>query len=236
MKIGFGNGGYYRIDGNNNARFFKDELENLHQENMTAIELNCQNANMARYLADVDVVMPEFDYVSLHAPVFPYADNPETRYLMRDIKTACKKYNIDNVVVHPDTVHDWSIFDFVPEVPFSIENMDVRKTTHTTVEEIKELVEKYNFKITLDLQHCFEIDTSMQTAKDFQRELKGLIAQYHLSGLHGEYVHYSLFETKQRQIIEAIEYPELPIIIESTYDNHGDHVKELDYVLTVLKS
>lgn len=73
-----------------------------------------------------------------------------------------KKYNIQNNVFHVDRIKNWDIFLDYNTLPISIENMDNRKNFGKSIKDISFILEKYNFNLTLDLQHCFVNDSSMK--------------------------------------------------------------------------
>ena len=71
----------------------------------------------------------------------------------------------------------------------------------------------------------------MGLAKDFYSKFKDRIAQIHLSGYTG--YHDPIFQTKQEEIIKAIQDFEVPIIIESVLAPE-DLEKERQYILKVI--
>jgi hypothetical protein len=70
----------------------------------------------------------------------------------------------------------------------------------------------------------------MQTAMEFQGLYKDRIVEYHISGHDEEKLHWPLFKTKQDIIIRSLLYPEIPIIIESEFENYDEAGKELNYI------
>ena len=143
----------------------------------------------------------------------------------------CKKFDIRNIVVHPDTVVDWEVFLQYADLPISIENMDDQKNFWKTIEDIASILEKYDFGLTLDVQHCFTNDPSMQLAKDFHEKFSDRIVEYHLSGYDPEKLHYTLFKTEQDIIIDHVLLKDKPIILESCMENYDEGKMELEYVL-----
>jgi hypothetical protein len=141
-----------------------------------------------------------------------------------------KKFSIRNFVFHPDTVRDWSVFGKYPDLPISIENMDDQKLFGRTLEDIQSILSKYDLGLTLDLQHCYVNDPSMNLAKQFQTVFADRIVQYHLSGYEKNLLHYPLYKTRQDEIISALRFPNLPIIIESTLEAEGEQEKEYQYI------
>jgi hypothetical protein len=109
--------------------------------------------------------------------------------------------------------------------------MDDRKTSFRWVEDIKKILYEYpHFNFTLDLQHCFVNDPTMQLAKDFHEAFWDRLVEYHISWHHPEHLHHPLYLTKQDQIIQALENPNIPIIIESGFDEKDWLEKEIQYI------
>jgi len=96
--------------------------------------------------------------------------------------------------------------------------------------DIQSILDKYNFGLTLDLQHCFVNDPTMKLAQDLQMKFHGRIVEYHISGFEEKAPHYPLYETRQDIIIESLIYKTIPIIIESVFDICGDEQDELRYI------
>lgn len=232
MILGFGNGKFYRIHSDSNERF-SDKYMNYCKAGgaVHAIELQCRNEAMIDYLIDIfDYDLSYFSYISLHVPDLIYIDDEGSNRILSKLKILAQKYNINNFVFHTDKNTDWDFLSGNADLPISVENMDERKEKGKFIEDIKLILDKYDYKLTLDLQHCFVNDRSMKLAQDFQDVFKGKIAEYHISGYDSEFLHYPLFKTKQDQIINSLIYKNIPIIIESTFDEIGDHEKELDYI------
>jgi hypothetical protein len=115
--------------------------------------------------------------------------------------------------------------------------MDERKKMWQTVKDIWKILEQNpNFWLTLDLQHCFVNDPSMKLAYDFHKTFWNKIVQYHIAWYDKQYLHYPLFKTKQNNIIQALQKKDIPIIIESTFDEKSDLKKEIEYILSIAKT
>jgi hypothetical protein len=136
-------------------------------------------------------------------------------------------------VVHPDKVTDWAIFDGLPMV-LSVENMDDREASFRRPEDMKKFFAGHDdWKMVLDLNHCFTNDPSLKLAGDFINDFHDRIAQIHLSGYAG--YHEPLFKTEQSEIIECCKkLPGIPIIIESVVASADDLAREYEYVAGVL--
>lgn len=232
MTIGFSNGSFYRIEIDPRDRFTQEYINRLRAKGeANAIELHCINEEAINVLIeDKDTSLSGFEFISLHTPSVAYAKNEKSRKILDKMRVLVGKYKINNLVFHTDTVLDWGVFDEYKDLPISIENMDDRKKSGKSVEDVRAILEKHDFGLTLDLQHCFVNDESLQLALDFQEEFGDRIVEYHISGFNENFLHYSLFKTKKDQIISALLKKDLPIIIESTFDEFGEEIKELEYI------
>jgi sugar phosphate isomerase/epimerase len=236
MIIGFGSGDFYKIYSNSNEGFSKDYINHYKTNGLAnAIELNCRNEGEMDYLLINNLDLSGFSFISMHTPQYAYDNDENSKRMLAKMELLTKKYNIKNIVVHSDLVLNWEIFAKYENIPISIENMDHRKKSGKTIEDIKAVLDKYNFKLTVDLQHCFVNDNSLQLAADFQEKFKDKIVEYHISGTDDDSMHYPLFKTEQDEIIKALKDKNIPIIIESTFDEIGDHEKELEYIKSRIK-
>ncbi len=232
MKLGFGSGACYRMFQSPEQRCNREYIDLLSQSGKAScIELMCHDEADLDYLLQAkDIDLSKFSYISVHAPASPYAADDKFNHILRQFRELTRKFPIRNIVFHPDTVLDWSVFEGYQDLPISIENMDERKQFGKTVEDIQSILSKHSFGLTLDLQHCFDNDPTMQLAGQFQTIFADRIVQYHLSGYEPEFLHYPLYKTRQDEIMAALRYPNLPVIIESTFDSYDEPTQELDYI------
>ncbi len=185
----------------------------------------------------LDEITPEdlkgFDYVSLHAPKFDYGDNKGTKAIFAKIERVNKMRELETVIFHPDLITDLSVFHRAP-FKVAFENMDRRKSSFQTPEELSRVVMKSeNFKAVLDVNHIYTNDPTMQSVPGFYKELGDRIVQIHLSGYTE--LHDPLYVTKQTQIVAAVKDLTHPIIIESVIS--PDEVeKERSYILQTFRS
>lgn len=231
MTIWFSNGTFNKINTDPNQRFSPEFLQCFSIDKVNAIELNCYNEAMVDYILG----LPTFDvsgflFVSFHTPAIHYDDNEETHRVLKKLRILHKRIGIKNFIFHADTIYDWNTLYAYRDLPISIENMDNNKSFGRSVADIKSILDRYDFGLTLDLQHCFVNDNSMQLALDFQKEFKDKIVEYHISGFEANILHYPLFNLQQDIIIDSLRYKNIPIIIESCFDEIGDQKKELAYI------
>ena len=100
--------------------------------------------NMKRQCSQ-DFIHQSFVYCSIHLPGHEYKNDTETHAILKRIKDICGQFPIKNIVIHPDTVGDWSIFEEYKDLPFSVENMDERKVAFQSVADIKNILDAYPF-------------------------------------------------------------------------------------------
>lgn len=236
MIIGFGSGDFYKIYSNHVEGFSEKYISHYKVNGLAnAIELNCRNEGEMDYLLNNNLDLSGFSFVSMHAPQYAYDNDENSKRMLAKMELLTKKYIIKNIVVHSDLVLDWNVFGNFKNIPISIENMDHRKKSGKTIEDVKAVLDKYEFKLTVDLQHCFVNDNSLQLAADFQEKFKDKIVEYHISGTDDNLMHNPLFRTKQDKIINSLKNKNIPIIIESTFGEVGEHEKELEYIKSRIK-
>ncbi|MFH1030494.1 MAG: hypothetical protein V1770_04510 [bacterium] len=228
MSIGFCNGIFYRIK-NSLGRFSRETIKRCKIGN--AIELHLADEGMVDYLLEhQNTDLSGFSFISIHAPCIEYKNNNQSKEILEKLNQICLDRKIVNVVFHTDLIIDWDIFNKYRDIPISIENVDERGKNGRFVKDIKPILDKYNFGLTLDLQHCFCNDRTMGLAKEFQEIFKDKIVEYHISGFDEKLLHYPLFKTRQDEIIKSLKYKDIPIIIESTFDDINEQLEELEYI------
>lgn len=229
MIIGFNNGVFNRLEHSRYSDIIKDRFESL---DCNAIEVFALNEDHLDIL--INTIPPDhysrFSWVSLHAPSAVYKDTPKIKRILEKIRKVVMKFNMKNIVFHPDKVKDWHVFESISDLPVSFENMDNYKKRGKTFEEMEEILIKGNYSFTLDVQHCFTLDSTMENAREFISKFKDRIIEIHISAFDPKKLHYPLYKMKQDVIIDSIRELDVPIIIESTFDSYDEIEKELDYI------
>ena len=236
MIIGFSTGDYHRTKIKPISRRVIRYNKSL---GCNAIELNCSTWKRIKALSKIrkkDLI--GFDFVSLHTPcrVTP-TSKKQYRKILDAIQMAHNRLNFDVVVLHPDPAEKWDDLKQY-DLPFAIENMDALHRIGTTIEEIKTIVEKYDFKVVIDVNHIFTNDITMKLHAEFVEALGDKVIEFHLSGYANFFadkvdvdsIHYPLFRMNQENIIKAIKNKKIPIIIESELVELADAAKELKYI------
>jgi hypothetical protein len=220
---------FYRISNERNTD--EEILKKFIWNDISAVEINIYKKENLEWAISRNTIETNFSYCSIHAPVYAYQNDEESHKILKYIENLCSELPIKNIVVHPDLVGDFAFFDQYKHLPLSIENMDNAKLSYKWVNDFQKVFESNPYlNFTLDLQHCFVNDPSMQLAKDFHNAFWDRLVEYHISWHHPEHLHHPLYQTQQNQIIQALEKLNLPIIIESGFDEDDWLEKEIQYI------
>lgn len=198
-----------------------------------AIELSCLDKDAIIELNDISRnLLNQFKFKSLHAPGlgFEYKNNKQTRAVLDQLKKFHQIYNFDSISFHPDLIRHQDVFNDYKDTPITLENMDCRKDTGRTVEQMKKFFEDNNFKFLLDIQHCYVNDNSLDLVNDMYNNFKDRLIEYHISGTKDK-KHNLLYKQNQNKIIEAVFNIDIPIIIESPVESIDQLEFELKYIL-----
>jgi len=131
-----------------NAHDPEQILELYREIGCTAVELSHS------HIAAIDARPEGFGYVSLHdAPPQPYGDDEASRALLVQLQERVLRLALDRVVLHPNSVMDWSIIKQY-DIPWGIENLDARNERFGTPEELVPILEEYDLPLVLDINHC----------------------------------------------------------------------------------
>lgn len=233
-KVGFSSGDFYRIFPKKEHAGLVENIDSWNKDGVNAIELNCSSEQAVDYFLNQEVDLSFLDYISVHGPNLFNLSDKKLKETLLDLEEINSKYEVDNIVFHIGSSVNWQLVKEIISAPVSVENMDNQKKRGKTVESVKRVIDKHDFNLTLDLQHCYTNDRSMNLANRFHEELGDKIIEYHLSGFDHELLHYPLFKTKQDKIIDALK-KDAPVIIESTFDEVNEAQKELNYILNVLR-
>jgi hypothetical protein len=223
--IGFSHGVLHRI-----LEIYSKEALELYQKCSSEVLEVC--INKMEDLPKLGTIIPfaqGFTRKSIHLPVhFTYRSDEKTKQLLDEIASFSRQIQAELLLVHPDLVEDWSVFDLYNE-NWAIENMDNRKECYKTPEELQTFFEQRpHWKFVLDVNHCFSNDETMKIAKQFLASCGDHLAEIHLSG-YTEY-HEPLFQTQQESILNVCKPLNVPIVIESTFDQVDDLKREYDYI------
>ncbi len=234
MLIGFSDGVFNKLFIDDTDRY---KYSYLNKYFFNAIELHAVNEEIMNFIInnlDANLYL-KFKYISLHAPSF-YNNYKKDFILLEKIREICKKFEIKNVVIHPDQINNWDLLEEFSDLPLSIENMDSDKNSFKSIKDFEAVSNYFNLKITLDLNHVYDNDKSMLLAERFQDKFSDKIVEYHISGHDKIKKHVSLYKSKQLEIIKFLRYKQLPIIIESDLNDVALLKKEYMFIKKGLNS
>lgn len=202
-----------------------------------AVELGCIRTKSLLELPNFTVPdnRSQFNYFSLHAPTdLIYRDDEETKQVLDVIKKTHKRLHFDLVVIHPDIVKDWSVLEDM-SFPIGVENSDWRKDFGKTVEDLEKvfLSNRTDFGFVLDVNHCFTNDRSMKLAEELIAQFSDRLCEIHLSGFTN--YHEPISVTQQMEILKAVPFGDIPIIIESVCADEEEVWKEYNYIKNYLE-
>lgn len=224
--IGMSSGVLYR----NISSVSKQAIEIQKSVGCNAIEISCIRKEELPGLMNLDAgdIRSHFGHVSLHAPAdLRYRNDDETRRVLNLIKKGQEIFRFDLVIIHSESVEDWSVFDGLT-IPVGIENADCRKDFGKTVEDMEKVLRGTNFGFVLDVNHCFSNDESMELASSLVNRFSDKLCEIHFSGFAG--YHVPIYMTKQEEILRAVPDGNFPIIIESVCADEEEAQKEFNYV------
>ncbi len=234
MLIGFNTGSFYKFI----QPISKEAIDICKEVGCNAIELGGGTPKRIFLLKKINTQdLKSFDYVSLHAPgEIKYKNDVQTKKILDAIQEADDRFNFKCVVLHPDLVEDWSIFNNY-NFKLAIENNDNTRLLYKSFNSIKPLFSNKLIKrLILDLNHCYTNDKTMDLAGKMYSKFKNKICELHISGyINKKENHEPLYITKQKEIINSIPNKSLPIIIESVCLNKDIARYEIKYLKEKIK-
>lgn len=180
----------------------------------TAVELSALRESELEPLVSAaqGLSLGKFEYVSFHAPsVFKTAGEREVVALLSRLPAEWP------VVVHPDLIHEPAVWATLGS-RLCLENMDLRKRTGRTVEEMRTAFDALpEAGFCLDLGHARQIDPTMSIAIEMLQSFGSRLLQLHVSevGTFGEHRRLGfLARTAFRRVVRYVPN-DVPVILES---------------------
>ena len=131
-------------------------------------------------------------------------------------------YHPHVLVLHPED-HSEEFYEKMREFPLAIENMDgSHDKDHEGVDipKLKALIEKYDTKFVLDVQHCYEHDPTMEYAEELYKALKDRVSHFHVSGASKDCIHELVMNAPNKDaIIDKLKIIDRHIQDEKTTEN-----------------
>ncbi len=216
MQIGFTTGCLYRSKIQMSKR---PALYNSHGSN--AIEISFATPDeLSDYTLTQQIKehSKKFDFVSLHAhwKDVSYAREIRTKEIVAKIRHLCDSLPIKTVVLHPDTIAEFSVLDDL-NFPFVLENNDSRKEFGIDMKDFYEIMHYGEFGYVLDLQHAYENDASMKLADNLLAFFGSQLSHLHVSGENNHENHVPVHLAHNRESIASFFkrwHISLPIILE----------------------
>lgn len=194
---------------------FARALELLNPTRANAVELSALRCIelpglLSALPSCLNTLNERYRYVSFHAPT----DFKDERALIEDLAYVAGMGL--NVVVHPDTIQDTSVWRELG-TRLCLENMDSRKPTGRTVEELHSFFSDLpQAKLCFDIAHARQVDPTMTEAARILSAFGDRLVQVHLSELNSKGKHFAMsFAAKRAYESFANFLSNTPIILES---------------------
>ncbi len=194
---------------------FRLGLKILSSTDASAVELSALRETELEPLVDaIDRLnLAHFRYISVHAPS-RYEAKHEPRIIAL-LKEVCKRNW--PIVVHPDTIHDFSAWDSFGDL-LLVENMDKRNSTGRTANELTAIFEKLpNARLCFDIGHCRQVDPTMTESYSILTTFRTRLRQVHVSEVNSRSTHDPLSEASigAFEKISHLIPVDVPVILES---------------------
>lgn len=165
-------------------------LAMLEGSTATAVELSAlrisELAPLVRLLGSLD--LSRYAYVSFHAPSRFSAE--EERFVADAMAEVAAKGWL--VVLHPDALHDVGAWRQLGD-RLAIENMDKRKRTGRTVDELRAFFDALpDASFCFDIGHAHQVDRTMTEAHFLVKEHAPRLRQLHVSEVNAQSRHDTL--------------------------------------------
>ncbi|XXT21858.1 hypothetical protein WME94_09890 [Sorangium sp. So ce429] len=168
-------------------------LSMLEGSSATAVELSALRISelkpLLRLLGSLD--LSRFDYVSFHAPSrFDAAEERVVADAMAEVAALGWL-----IVLHPDTLHDLGAWRQLGGL-LAIENMDKRKRTGRTVEELGAFFDALpEASFCFDIGHAHQVDRTMTEAHFLVKQHRARLKQLHVSEVNAGSRHDALSQS-----------------------------------------
>lgn len=171
----------------------------------------CEFLHFIEHSSNIDLSM--FEFVSFHVP--SKLESLSERELVERLHLIAERNWL--LVVHPDIINDCSLWLDFGEL-LCLENMDGRKSTGRTSEELSTFFERLpRASLCFDIGHARHVDRTMSEGWAICREFGGRIKMIHLSEVdyYGKHVPLSLVALNSFSKLSGILPPNCPVILES---------------------
>lgn len=225
--LGFSTGCLYKFMDS----YSPEALDLLASQGLEAIEVMCTPIDKLNRLPDIIPLVKKFAVKSLHLPLkTKFRSDTVSREILLQLEEFYVEIGASLVVVHPEAVEDWKVFDFLA-MNFAIENLDNRKPRWFNFEQFELFFDQHpDWQMVLDLNHCATYGDLEERADRYAGRFGDRIAEIHLSGCADNLGHCPLYEKDQKEIVACLAGTSCPIIIESPFDDASGFEKEIAYI------
>lgn len=183
--------------------------------NCTAVELSALREDEIDPLIEAlpTLDLSSFEFVSIHAP------SKRVKLSERELieKLESIEDYVQGIVVHPDIIEDVSLWQSLGE-KVTLENMDQRKLTGRTAEELQPYFEALpKARFCLDLGHAQQVDPTQALTVELLKKFASRLTEIHISEVDafGNHVAISASAWAAFRCVASLIPPEVPVIIES---------------------
>lgn len=180
------------------------ELSALREPELDDLVASADRLDLSRYRA-----------VSVHAPA-RFTREQESS-VVRRLSALPPQWLL---VLHPDSIHDAEAWRSL-EQRLAIENMDQRKPTGRTVEELEQWFEQLpGARFCLDVAHARHVDPSGSLLSALVERFESRLAEIHVSGMGADASHQAvgLTATRDLETLARDIGADVAVIIESVVD------------------
>jgi hypothetical protein len=178
-------------------------------------------------------------YFSVHLPLYNNCGSSDL--IFSSLEKINKFKPIDCVTMHPSLDCPEEFFAAASEkaIPLALENIDkpsgLACSLGYQVEELSELIERFDLGFIFDIQHAYEHDPSMNYARKLFFALQDRIRHYHLSGQNPADCHSLVQKANNREAVLkfirwAYQQKRAPIILEGTFSDAEELKREISLV------
>lgn len=197
-----------------------------------AIELSALRISEVEPLIEAlpKLELSKYAYISFHAPS-AFADNEE-EHLVRLLSKLPKSWPI---VLHPDAIHRFERWTAIAD-RLAIENMDQRKNTGRSVQELQEIFKRLpSARMCLDLGHARQVDSSMIEAYLLLKTFSSRIVQLHISEVDTQSRHAAISRAAEMAFSQVSRFiPNSAAVILESRVNKQEIDSEANKVKTML--
>ncbi len=211
MRIGFSTGAVARGD-------YRLAIEILRARQVKVIELSALRVSeLEPLVSDLDrLPLDDFEFLSFHAPARFDRDLEES--VVDHLRTVALR-GIP-IIVHPDVILTRRLWSSLNQC-LCLENMDNRKITGRTAEQMRDLFEHFpEAGFCFDIGHARQVDPTMIEARRLLEQFGPRLRQVHMSEVNTASHHdpISIYAVQAFQTVAALIPVDTPVILETLID------------------